>query len=101
MKGKTFADAKKQFISIIDKKNKMIKYLESSRDKLLADKYILMNENDSLRKQLDYANNALHELSAINDLSPGDIKVLVNKAIKMNDAIDIITGKVMKELTTR
>ena len=89
-KGKKFSAAEKHFQGIIDSRNKTIKILTKSRDDLLNEKYSLMKENEDLKSKLDYANKALEELSKINDLSPGDIKVLVDKATKMNVALDMM-----------
>ena len=77
-KGKKFSAAEKHFQGIIDSKNKTIKALTKSRDELLDEKYSLMKENEDLKSKLDYANKALEELSKLNDLSPGDIKALVD-----------------------
>lgn len=89
-KGKKFSAAEKHFQGIIDSKNKLIKRLEISRNELLDEKYSLMKENEELKAKLAYAENALKELSKLNDLSPGDIKVLVDKATKMNTTLDMI-----------
>lgn len=89
-KGKKFSAAEKHFQGIIDSKNKTIKMLTKSRDELLDEKYSLMKENEDLKSKLDYANKALEELSKLNDLSPGDIKALVDRATNVNAALNIL-----------
>ena len=89
-KGKKFTAAEKHFQGIIDSKNKTIKMLTKSRNELLDEKYSLIKENEDLKSKLDYVNKALEELSKLNDLSPGDIKALVDSASNVNAALNIL-----------
>lgn len=97
-KGKKFSAAEKYFQGIIDSKNKTIKVLTKSRDELLDEKYSLVKENEELKSKLLYAEKALEELSKLNDLSPEDIKVLVDKATNIKGVCDLLTGKITREL---
>lgn len=89
-KGKKFTAAEKHFQKNIDSKNKMIKRLESHYNELLEEKYKLMTENENLKLQVTYLEKTLNELTKLNNLSPGDIKTLVDKSTKINNALDLI-----------
>lgn len=98
MKNKNFSAAKKHFQKIIDSRNKVIKRLNNKYDDLLNTKYVLELENEELKAKLEYTEKALTELSKLNNLSPGDIKMLVDKATNINLVCDLITGKVTKQI---
>lgn len=80
----------KYFQKIIDSKNKMIKKLELHNDELLKEKYTLMTENGNLKLKIEYLEKSLNELTKLNNLSPGEIKILVDKSTKINNALDLI-----------
>lgn len=98
MKNKNFSAAEKHFQKIIDSRNKAIKRLNNKYDDLLNTKYTLELENEELKAKLEYTEKALTELSKLNNLSPGDIKTLVDKATNINLVCDLITGKVTKQI---
>lgn len=98
MKNKNFSAAEKHFQKIIDSRNKVIKRLNNKYDDLLNTKYVLELENEELKAKLEYTEKALTELSKLNNLSPGDIKTLVDKATNINLVCDLITGKVTKQI---
>lgn len=97
-KEKKFLPTEKYFQEIIDSKNKIIKQLNDSNNELLNEKYRLIKENEELKSKVDYVNNVIEQLLKLNDLSPGNIKILMDKATKINIACDLLTNKVIKDL---
>ena len=89
-KGKKFSAAEKHFQGIIDSRNKEIKRLSKIKDELTDENYNLAHDNEVLKTKLEFANRTITELNKITNLKPEEIKALVDKTYKMNDALDML-----------
>lgn len=81
---------KGQLKKSIKYKNKLIVDLKNQLEKITDEKYNIWFENQKLISKLEETERALNELAKINEISPGNIKMTVDKATKINEFCDLV-----------
>lgn len=81
---------KRQLKKSMKYKNRLIADLKNQLEKVTNEKYDIWFENQKLISKLEETEKALNELAKINEISPGNIKMTVDKATKINEFCDLV-----------